>query len=51
MGGYTKAEWEATVTYIARGPDWGIPEGYVIMSLAYGWLRHDRPAALREAQR
>lgn len=24
----------ARVTYVARGPDWGIPEGYCVLSLA-----------------
>lgn len=30
--GYTGREVRHQVTYVARGPDWGIPDGYVVMS-------------------
>lgn len=32
-GEYTGREVRRRVWYIARGPDWGIPEGFVVMSL------------------
>jgi hypothetical protein len=31
--GYTGRRIQATVTYISRGPDFGIPEGYCVMGL------------------
>ena len=31
---YTGREEWRWVTYISRGPDWGIPEGMVVMSVA-----------------
>jgi hypothetical protein len=38
--GYTGAELLVFVKYIARGPDYGIPEGFVVMS-----IEHDVPIA------
>lgn len=32
-GEYTGLEIHKTVTHIARGPDWGIPKGFVVLSL------------------
>lgn len=32
-GTYTGRETRRLVTYVSRGPDWGIPMGYVVMSL------------------
>ena len=33
LGNFTGESIEATVTYISKGPDWGIPEGFVVMSI------------------
>jgi len=30
---YTRREREVQVTYISRGPDYGIPDGYCVMSI------------------
>lgn len=32
-GEYTGAELGVTITDIQRGPDWGIPEGYAVLSI------------------
>ena len=33
-GGYTGASVEVGITYISRGPAWGIPTGYCVMSIS-----------------
>lgn len=32
-GRYTNREIRAYITYVSRGPAWGIPEGYCVMSM------------------
>lgn len=39
-GDYSGDELIAEVTYLSRGPEWGIPAGYVVMSVrlvSIGW--------------
>jgi hypothetical protein len=36
---YSGREYRARVLYLVRGPEWGIPPGMVVMSIANAWKR------------
>ncbi len=40
-GDYTGREVRAEVSYLLRGPDFGVPFGYVVMSLGTIWRRDE----------